>query len=85
MRNEEARQIIEKLQRDKLPGNRLPTVEELLRACECPEKADPQLLRYLAKRPEYRQFLEASLHPERWLDSEQRESVHGSGETTASG
>lgn len=71
MMKDEALKILSKLRRDRLPDGRLPTIEELLRACEQPQEADPRLLDYLNERPKYRQFHELCLHPERALDDEE--------------
>ena len=48
---------VDELCSEQLPGGRLPTTEELCAAVQDPRNADPRLLSFLDRRPQYKRFI----------------------------
>ena len=56
--------LLEEILNEKFPNNRLPSIDECLRAIKDPKNANPLINACLKRRPSFADFLRQCLEPE---------------------
>jgi len=56
--------LLDEMLNERLPNGQLPSIDALLQVLRVPEQSDPLLLKYLARRPSLKKFLEECMNPQ---------------------